>query len=155
MKMFLPKDIQRACKCCLLIRGLMALICLIAINSTALADSRHKNTGADARPGVLLSTLLAEIPGKRLVVIELNFEPNSKEQVPAHRHPGSVYVYVTQGSVRFAINDEPARKIHAGQGFFEPAGALHTVAENASKTEPAKAIAVMILSDGAPLLTVE
>jgi hypothetical protein len=38
-----------------------------------------------------------------------------------------------------------------GESFFEPPGALHTVAESASATELAEGIAVMIVPDGAPL----
>jgi hypothetical protein len=45
--------------------------------------------------------------------------------------------------------------LHMGQTFYEAAGALHTVAENASATEPASAIAVLILPKGAPILTPE
>jgi quercetin dioxygenase-like cupin family protein len=64
-----------------------------------------------------------------------------------------VYVYVTQGTVKLGIDGEPVRLVHAGESFFEPMGALHTIGENASATEPAAAIAVMIVPDGAPLVT--
>ena len=70
-----------------------------------------------------------------------------------HRHPGSVYVYVTKGAVRLGIEGQPVQVVHAGQSFFEPVGALHTIAESASATEPASAIAVLIVPDGAPILT--
>jgi hypothetical protein len=43
--------------------------------------------------------------------------------------------------------------IHDGESFFEPLGALHTIAENASATKPASAIAVLIVPDGARILT--
>ena len=72
-----------------------------------------------------------------------------------HRHAGSVYVYVTKGSVRLGVGGQPVQIVHAGQSFYEPAGALHTVAENASATEPAAAIAVLILPHGAAILTPE
>ena len=66
-----------------------------------------------------------------------------------------MYVYVTKGAVRFGIEGQPIQLVHAGESFFEPAGALHTVAENASATEPASAIAVLIVPDGAPLTSVD
>src|SRR5690606_41587076 len=47
------------------------------------------------------------------------------------------------------------RSAERGEGFFEPAGALYTVMESASATDPASAIAVMIVPEGAPLLTPE
>jgi hypothetical protein len=45
--------------------------------------------------------------------------------------------------------------VQTGGSFFEPPGALHTINENASATEPARAIAVMIVPDGKPLTTRE
>jgi hypothetical protein len=43
--------------------------------------------------------------------------------------------------------------VQTGGSFFEPVGAHHIVTENASATEPACAIAVMIVPEGAPLTT--
>jgi quercetin dioxygenase-like cupin family protein len=85
------------------------------------------------------------------VVVRLTLPP--KAMGHPHRHPGSVYVYVTQGTARLGIEGQPVQVVHAGESFFEPAGAVHTVAESASPTEPATAIAVMIVPDGAPLAT--
>lgn len=73
-------------------------------------------------------------------------------QCPGHRHPGSAYVYVTKGTMRQGVAGKPAQLVHAGEGFFEPSGELHTVSENASPTEPASAIAIHIVPDGAPIL---
>jgi len=110
---------------------------------------------APAAPRVLFSTPLPDVPGKSLVVVPLKWGPNTKSTRVDHRHPGSVYVYVTEGTVRLGIEGEPVRVVRAGESFFEPPGALHTVSENASATEPAAAIAVMIVPEGAPLSTRE
>jgi quercetin dioxygenase-like cupin family protein len=110
-----------------------------------------KPTPAASR--VLFSTALPDVPGKSLVVVPLKWGPNTKQTRVDHRHPGSVYVYVTEGTVRLGIEGQPVREVRAGESFFEPPGALHTVAESASATEPAAAIAVMIVPDGAPLVT--
>lgn len=106
-------------------------------------------------PRTLFSAPLADLPGKQLVVVELNWPPRQEGQAPAraHRHPGSVYVYVTSGTARLGIQGEPVREVKAGESFFEPVGAVHTVGGSASSTEPASAIAVMIVPDGAPLVT--
>jgi quercetin dioxygenase-like cupin family protein len=106
-------------------------------------------------PDTIFSSPLQDVPGKRLIVVSLEIQPRSAHPFTAHRHPGSVYVYVTRGSARLGIEGQPVQEVHAGQSFFEPPGALHTVGESASDTEPAAAIAVMIVPDGAPLLTVE
>jgi quercetin dioxygenase-like cupin family protein len=112
-----------------------------------------------AGPPILLQAPLADAPGKNLVVVELNFPPNPNSPSTAenhprgHRHPGSVYVYVTDGAVRLAVEDGPVQVVEAGESFFEAVGAHHIITENASATEPARAIAVMIVPEGAPLTT--
>ena len=101
------------------------------------------------------------MPGVNLTVVELVFEPNAAPPSTAerhrrgHRHPGSVLVYVTQGAVRLALEGEPVKVVHAGEIFFEPPRAHHIIAENASATEPARAVAVMIVPEGEPLTVPE
>jgi len=51
------------------------------------------------------------------------------------------------------VEGQPAQVVKAGGSFFEAVGAHHIISENASATEPARAIAVMIVPDGAPLVT--
>lgn len=108
--------------------------------------------------GVLFAHVLKDVPGKDLVVVRLEFPPNAprkskQARCTAHRHPGSVWVYVTKGTARLGVAGEPVEVVHTGESFYEPKGAIHAVAESASATEPASAIAVMIIPDGAPLLT--
>jgi quercetin dioxygenase-like cupin family protein len=106
-------------------------------------------------PRQVFAAPLADMPGKQLVVVELRLPPKQegRPQPQGHRHPGSVLVYVTAGTARLGLEGEPVREIKAGETFFEPVGAVHTVGESASSTEPATAIAVMIVPDGAPLVT--
>src|SRR3569833_2801575 len=119
--------------------------------------------GADSPPGAappakrppLFSTPLLDVLGKILVVVGLVWDPKSPGLFMAHRHPGSVLVYVTKGAVRLGTEGQPVKLVHAGETFFEPLGALHVVGENASATAPAAAIAVMIVPDGAPLVSPE
>lgn len=153
----------------------VAVLCIIAAASALAADERSPaarsppsaaTPGLTAKefenvPGVIFARALADVPGKNLVVVALDFLPEPPQQTkiapqcPGHRHPGSTYVYVTKGAVRLGIAGKPVQIVHAGESFFEPPHALHTVAENASATEPASAIAVLILPAGAPILTPE
>lgn len=109
--------------------------------------------------GVLFVHPLKDVPGKDLVVVRLNFPPQAAQQsksalrCTAHTHPGSVWVYVTNGTARLGIAGEPVQVVRTGQSFYEPKGAIHAVAESASATEPASAIAVMIVPEGAALAT--
>jgi mannose-6-phosphate isomerase-like protein (cupin superfamily) len=111
-------------------------------------------------PHVLFAHDLEDVPNRNIVVSMLDFQPAPAKSATAppcsvHRHAGPAYVYVLKGTMRLGIGGQPVQTLHAGQSFYEPAGALHTVAENASSTEPAAALAVLILPRGAPILTVE
>lgn len=136
--------------------------CVAVLSSIASARVAGQEPGQQrSGPPTLLSEPLADVPGKNLVVVELNFAPNpgtpstADDHPTGHRHPGSVYVYVTQGAVRLALEGEPVRIVRAGESFFEPPHAHHIITENASATEPASAIAVMIVPEGEPILTLD
>ena len=94
---------------------------------------------------------LAHVAGKTVTVEIVEFPPLAF--APEHHHAGSVAVYVLSGTVRSQIAGQPAMDYHAGQSFFEPAGAVHLFAENPSATEPAKFMAIHIADDGAQLTT--
>ena len=125
---------------------------VVAIATSASAQA--PSAAPPAGPTELFRTALPDTPGKQLVVVALTIAPRQANQAASsgHRHPGSVYVYVTEGTARFGIEGEPVKEVKTGDSFFEPPGALHTVMESASATEGAKAIAVMIVPDGQPLV---
>lgn len=132
-----------------------------AVPAVAVAD----DPPAPTHPGMIFYAPLADVPGTQLVVVELNIPPRgttrpnaapregSDRPVVGHRHPGSVYVHVTDGTLHLGLEGEPVQVVSEGGSFFEPPGVLHTVIENASSSEAAHAIAVMIVPDGEPILT--
>ena len=61
-----------------------------------------------------------------------------------HRHPGFVLGYVIDGEFRFAINGESPRVLRAGEAFYEPPGAYHTVGESASRVRAARILAIIV-----------
>ena len=130
-------------------------LCVSAAAATTSASAQAPATSAPRAggPTELFRTALPDMPGKQLVVVALTIAPKSANQSasPGHRHPGSVYVYVTEGTARFGVEGQAVKEVKVGESFFEPPGALHTVMESTSATEGAKAIAVMIVPDGAPL----
>jgi len=75
-------------------------------------------------PGVIFARGLADMPGKNIVVVALEFPPKSPQQSTSpqpdrgHRHPGSTYVYVTKGTVRLGIPGQPVQLVHAAESFF-------------------------------------
>ncbi|KDD25587.1 Uncharacterised protein [Bordetella bronchiseptica] len=48
----------------------------------------------------------------------------------------------------------PARVYRAGQSWSEPPGASHSISRNASRTEPARLLAVFVVDSGDKALTV-
>ena len=136
-------------------RSMLALFAVMFCLQCAAADAPPPVAGATSGPSVIFSSALKDAPGKKLVVVALTLAPRGKSPSHPHHHPGSVYVYVTQGVARLGLKGQPVKEVHAGQSFFEAPGSVHTVSESASATKPAYAIAVMLVPDGAPLVIPE
>ena len=142
-------------------RRYVRFACVVALTIVAATAAAQQNAPARIPPKTLFSVPLADAPGKSLVVVELSYTPNpgppstADHHARGHHHPGSVYVYVTQGAVRLGVEGQPVQIVKAGESFFESVGAHHIINENASATEPARAIAMMIVPDGAPLTTLD
>lgn len=71
----------------------------------------------------------------------------------AHHHPGFVLAYVLEGAIVTKISGQPETTYKPGQMFYEPPGSTHEVSSNASKTEPAKLLAMIFAKKGLPLVT--
>lgn len=107
--------------------------------------------GADGRERVqvVLSQKLANVPGKTLTAVAVDYAPGGKTK--PHHHAGVVFAYVVSGAIRSQVDDGAARVYRAGEAFFEGPGARHVVSENASRDKPAKLLAVFVADDGAEL----
>jgi quercetin dioxygenase-like cupin family protein len=84
--------------------------------------------------------------GLAVHAVRVEYEPGGFSRV--HRHPAGAYVYVIEGSVMFGIGGRAPVLLKAGDSFYEPPGALHSVARNASGEVPASLIAFFVLDDG-------
>jgi quercetin dioxygenase-like cupin family protein len=62
----------------------------------------------------------------------------------AHYHPGPVFAYVLEGSVRSQLKGQAPVTYHARQSWDESPKQRHLVSRNASATEPAKLLAFVI-----------
>jgi quercetin dioxygenase-like cupin family protein len=103
---------------------------------------------------LLLTKSLPDQPGKKLTAVVVSYAAGGKS--PKHHHAGDVFAFVVSGAVRSQNSATgPARVYHAGEGFFEPAGSVHLVSENASAAEPAQLLAVFVADSGAQLTTPE
>jgi quercetin dioxygenase-like cupin family protein len=137
MKMRTPKGLLAA--------ALSSIALLTIALPTALAE--------DAKPAKITQVFgekLPNVPGNSITGILVEYEPGGK--TAAHRHAGSVMAYVLSGAIRSENSATgPVRVYKAGESFFEPAGSIHLVSENASATEPASLLAIFIAEDGATL----
>jgi len=106
-------------------------------------------TEAGSRPTTQVTPVscqkLPDIPGKSMTTAIVDFPPGAYS--PRHRHPGSVTAFVLKGSIRSQLIGGPAETFKAGQTWFEPPGAIHLFAENASATEPAALLAIFVTDD--------
>jgi quercetin dioxygenase-like cupin family protein len=96
---------------------------------------------------------IANIPGKTLSAVVVNYAPGAK--TPAHRHGQSFVVgYVLEGSIRSKVDDGQEIIYRAGESWAEKPGAHHVMSENGSLTEPAKLLAIFVADSEAKDLVV-
>jgi quercetin dioxygenase-like cupin family protein len=88
---------------------------------------------------------IPNLPGKRLVSHIVDYPPGASSA--AHRHAPSafIYAYVLSGGIRSQVDDEPVRVFRPGEAWYESPRAHHRVSANASDTEPARLLAVLIV----------
>jgi quercetin dioxygenase-like cupin family protein len=124
-----------------------ALIATVGVRSGIAADKGPKVT-------VVFDHALPNVPGKSMKGILVEYGPGVASV--GHTHPKSAFIYATvlEGAIRTSVNDGPVVIYRAGQNFPEMPGDRHTLDENASKTEPAKLLAVFVVdTDEKELLT--
>ena len=93
---------------------------------------------------------LADYAGKEGRMIEVSYPPGAQDVV--HRHDAHAFVYVLEGQIVMQLRGKPAVTLKAGQTFYEGPGDVHVMGRNASKTMPAKILAILVKDQGAPLL---
>ena len=131
-------------------RTLLPALLAIATLSSAAAASAH-TPGDSVKPN--FSHAIPNIPGKSLVAVEVSYPPGGASQPHTHAKSAFIYAYVVSGAIESQVNDEPARVYTAGQAFYEEPGAQHRISRNASKTEPAKLLAVFVVNTDDTALT--
>ena len=123
------------------------LIATVGAGSGLAADQGPKVT-------VVFDHAIPNVPGKSMKGILVEYGPGVASV--GHTHPKSAFIYATvlEGAIRTSVNDGPPVIYRAGQNFPEFPGDRHTLDENASKTEPAKLLAVFVVdTDEKQLLT--
>jgi quercetin dioxygenase-like cupin family protein len=119
---------------------LLILVCLIAGNLMA----------QEAKVTELMSKDLPDYPGKEGLMIMVEYPPGSSD--PIHRHFADAFVYVLEGTIVMQVRGGKEVTLTSGQTFYEGPNDVHVIGRNASKTEPAKFIVVLLKKKGAPVL---
>jgi quercetin dioxygenase-like cupin family protein len=134
----------------LAIRHLVAAVALsVSLAGAAHADEPGSDGSEDAartdlvRP--VVDQTITSIPGKSMVAQEVSYAPGGKDGPRRHAQSAFIMAYVISGAILSQVEGEPAHIYRAGQTWQEDPGAHHVVAENASKTEPARLLAVFVV----------
>ncbi|HEY4295404.1 MAG TPA: cupin domain-containing protein [Paraburkholderia sp.] len=112
---------------------------------------------ADAAPEAVVTPLmekpLADYPGKEALMIQVEYPPGGAD--PVHRHNAHGFIYVLEGSVIMGVQGGKEVTLKPGQTFYEGPDDVHTVGRNASATQPARFIVLLLKDKGAPVLIPE
>jgi quercetin dioxygenase-like cupin family protein len=96
----------------------------------------------------VLTKELPDLPGKELLVVTVDYAPGGADAV--HRHNADALVYVLEGSVVEQVKGGKPVTLMPGQTFYEGPDDVHNVGRNASRTRPAKLLAILVKNQGAP-----
>ena len=136
-----------------MIRSLVRAVALTAFLSAPALAHDKPGGGEGAKVTLVYDHALPNVPGKSMRGVVVEYAPGGFSE--AHTHPTSAFIYATvlEGAIRSQVNDGPATVYKAGESFSELPGDRHGVSENASKTQPAKLLAVFVVDTAQQELT--
>lgn len=95
----------------------------------------------------LLAKALPDVPGKEVLVLEVEYPPGGAD--PVHRHDAHGFIYVLEGEVVMGVHGGQPVTLRPGDTFYEGPGDVHTIDRNASTTRRARFLAVLVKNEGA------
>lgn len=96
---------------------------------------------------------LSDYPGKEALMITVEYPPGAVD--PVHRHHAHSFVYVLEGSIVMQVKGGPEVTLSPGESFYEGPDDLHTVGRNASQTQPAKFLVLLLKDENVPFFIPE
>jgi quercetin dioxygenase-like cupin family protein len=132
------------------IPSIFGVACTAMVIATAMPAAAH-GIGETVTPH--FQQAITNIPGKSLVALVVDYAPGGAS--PSHTHAKSAFIfgYVLSGEIESQVNDGPRRVYRASESFYETPGSRHPVSRNASKTTPAKLLAVFVVDTDDKQLT--
>lgn len=142
-----------------MIRTLLALAAGIGVGVAGVAAcdrcKQHETQHGNVKVATLAARDIAEkLAGKetKASFLEVTLEAGQAD-VP-HRHAGPAFGYVLEGEFEWAIDDQPAKVLKAGETFYEPTGCLHRVAKNPAAKGKTRVLAVILHPRDAKQVTI-
>ena len=115
-----------------------------------LAGSAQLTAPAHAAPQPVVVPImqkdLADMPGKEMLMLSVEYPPGAVEHI--HRHDAYAFVYVLEGSIVEGVRGGKEVTLTPGQTFYEGPDDVHAVGRNASATQPAKFVVVLLKKKG-------
>jgi quercetin dioxygenase-like cupin family protein len=136
------------------IRTLLTLAAGIGFGAAGMSATRHETHGQVNVTALAAPDIVEKLDGKetRASFLEVTLEPGQAD-VP-HRHAGPAFGYVLEGEFEWAIDDQPAKVLKAGETFYEQAGGLHRVAKNPAAKGKTRVLAVILHPRDAKQVTI-
>jgi quercetin dioxygenase-like cupin family protein len=126
-------------------RTAVVLLLLLAAGTAAAQEAPQ------ARVTPLMTKALADYPGKEVLMIAVDYPPGAVD--PVHRHDAHGFIYVLEGSIVMGVKGGKEVTLTPGQTFYEGPEDVHTIGRNASSTQPARFLVLLLKNSGKPILT--
>ena len=118
-----------------------SLVAATLVAAAALsADSPAKTVPLRSQP-------LDGITNKVADMLTVEYAPGQSS--PPHRHNANVLVYVLEGALIMGVKGKEPVTVSTGQTFYESPADIHEISRNASNTERAKFLVLLIHDQGA------
>jgi quercetin dioxygenase-like cupin family protein len=134
------------------VRTIVAAICAALGFGVAEPVSAHGGQGETVTSK--FDQAIPNIPGKSLVIVEVDYAPGGASSPHRHAKSAFIYAYVISGEIESKVNNGETRIYKAGESWSEPPNAYHPISRNASKTKPAKLLAVFVVDSHDKPLTI-
>jgi quercetin dioxygenase-like cupin family protein len=121
----------------------ITLVVIVAWSLGAVADE----SAPQAQRNILERHDQAGVPDKEIVIGTATLPPGST--IGFHIHPGDEVGYVLKGTLIWKIKGQPDKTLKAGDTFFNPRGAAHSVSA-AAGGEGATVVSTWIIDKGKP-----
>jgi quercetin dioxygenase-like cupin family protein len=124
----------------------LAMLTALALGGTIALEAQEGKP--EAVRAILERHDQSGVPGKEIVIGTATLPKGSS--VGFHTHPGDEAGYVVRGTLVLKTRGQPDRVLHAGDSFFNPRGAIHSLQ---APDSDGLAVSSWIIDKGAPLGT--